>query len=167
MWLYTNQGTSFFSSRFDVDNKPHVLRFVEALATVLINGQPIKVEFGGLPKPIIVRGKKHFIRFTVLPRGIKPGYANIINMEGGRLPSPPRPKNENSDTVSFGGEDSNDTSSRFSQGHEPVLPVVGKYLLRVIQRMQHYAVSLNRLTVFLCTGYEIYMKFQDLLNVYS
>jgi hypothetical protein len=117
-----------FVFRFDIENKPHVLRFVEALSTVLINGQPIKVEFGGLPKPIIVRGKKHFIRFTVLPRGIRPGYVNIVNMEGGRLPSPPRLKNENSDTVNFGGEDSNDASSRFSQGHEPVLPVVGKYL---------------------------------------
>ncbi|XP_033608498.1 uncharacterized protein LOC111867245 isoform X3 [Cryptotermes secundus] len=111
--------------RFDIENKPHVLHFVEALSTVLINGQPIKVEFGGLPKPIIVRGKKHFIRFTVLPRGIRPGYVSIVNMEGGRLPSPPRPKNENSETVTFGGDDSNDASSRFSQGHEPVLPVVG------------------------------------------
>lgn len=127
--LYTNQIDFFcFVFRFDIENKPHVLRFVEALSTVLINGQPIKVEFGGLPKPIIVRSKKHFIRFTVLPRGIRPGYVNIVNMEGGRLPSPPRPKNENSDTVSFGGEDSNDASSRFSQGHEPVLPVVGKYV---------------------------------------
>jgi hypothetical protein len=93
---------------------------------VLINGQPIKVEFGGLPKPIVVRGKKHFIRFTVLPRGIRPGYISIVNMEGGRLPSPPHLKNESSENVSFGGEDSNDASNKFPQGHDPVLPVIGR-----------------------------------------
>ncbi|PNF20268.1 hypothetical protein B7P43_G14856 [Cryptotermes secundus] len=111
--------------RFDIENEPHVLHFVEALSTVLINGQPIEVEFGGLPKPIIVHGKKHFICFTVLPRGIRPGYVSIVNMEGGHLPSHPRPKTENSKTLTFGREDSLDASSRFSQGYEPVLPVVG------------------------------------------
>ena len=117
----------YFIFRFDIEGKPHVLRFVEALNTVLINGQPIKVEFGGLPKPIIVRGKKHFIRFTVLPRGIKPGYVNIVNMEGGRLPSPPRAENENSNSVGFAAdEDSNDAPGKFQQGHNPVLPVLGK-----------------------------------------
>ncbi|KAJ9595834.1 hypothetical protein L9F63_012989, partial [Diploptera punctata] len=89
--------------RFDIEGKPHVLRFVEALNTVLINGQPIKVEFGGLPMPIVVRGKKHFIRFTGLPRGVKPGYINIVNMED---------------------EDSNEASGKFQQGHNPVLPVL-------------------------------------------
>jgi len=120
-----------FVSRFDIEGKPHVLRFVDALSTVLINGQPIKVEFGGLPKPIVVRGKKHFIRFTVLPRDIKPGYISIVNMEGGRLPSPPQLKNENSDTVGFGGEDSSDTSGKLPQGHDPVLPIVGKCLFPI------------------------------------
>ena len=130
MLLYTNQLAFCCCCvfRFDIENKPHVLHFVEALSTVLINGQPIKVEFGGVPKPIIVHGKKHFIRFTMLPRGIRPGYVSIVNMEGSRLPSPPRPKNENSKTLTFGREDSHDASSRFSQGYEPALPVVGKYL---------------------------------------
>ncbi|PSN35925.1 hypothetical protein C0J52_07164 [Blattella germanica] len=122
--------------RFDIEGKPHVLRFVEALSTVLINGQPIKVEFGGLPKPIIVRGKKHFIRFTVLPRGIKPGYVTIVNMEGGRLPSPPRSENENSNSAGFSAtpaaaeEDSNDASGKFQRGHDPVLPVLVRGLRR-------------------------------------
>ncbi|XP_033607972.1 uncharacterized protein LOC111866139 isoform X3 [Cryptotermes secundus] len=111
--------------RFDIENKPHVLHFVKALSTVLINGQPIKVEFGGVPKPIIVHGKKHFIRFTMLPRGIRPGYVSIVNMEGSRLPSPPRPKIENNGTLTFGREDFRHPSSRFSEGYEPVLPVVG------------------------------------------
>jgi hypothetical protein len=109
-----------FVFRFDIENTPHLLRFVDALSTVLINEQPIKVEFGGLPKPIIVHGKKHFIRFTELPRGVRPGCIDIINMEGSWLPS--RPLLINSDAVSFGGQDSNDASSKFPQGYEPVLP---------------------------------------------
>jgi hypothetical protein len=134
-----------FVFRFDIENTPHVLRFVDALSTVLINEQPIKVEFGGLPKHIIVHGKKHSIRFTVLPHGIRPGYISICNMEGGWLPSPPQLKNENSSTVSFSGEDSNDASSRFSRGHEPVLPAIGKYLFSANLGTCLYAVaSLNR-----------------------
>lgn len=52
------------------------------MQTVLLNGRPFKVEFGGLPKPIIVRDKKHFIRFSVLPRGIRAGYVKIAGMRG-------------------------------------------------------------------------------------
>jgi pre-mRNA cleavage complex 2 protein Pcf11 len=109
--------------RFDIENKPHVLHFVEALSTVLINGHPTL---------IVVCGKKHFIRFTELPRGIRPGYINIINMEGGRLLSHPPLKNDSSDTVNFGGENSSDMSSRFTHRYDPVLPVIGKYLFSVL-----------------------------------
>jgi pre-mRNA cleavage complex 2 protein Pcf11 len=57
---------------------------------VLLNGRPFKVEFGGLPKPIIVRDKKHFIRFSVLPRGVRSGYVKIAGMKGeGPIGSPP------------------------------------------------------------------------------
>jgi hypothetical protein len=108
---------------------------------VLINGQPMKVEFGGPPKPIVVRGKKHFICFTELPHGIRPGYINISNMEGGRLPSYPWLKKDNSDIVSFGGEDSSDASSNFPQGYEPVLPVIGKYLFSANLGTHHCAVA--------------------------
>lgn len=47
-----------------------------------MNGRPFKVEFGGLPKPIIVRDKKHFIRFSVLPRGVRAGHVKISGMRG-------------------------------------------------------------------------------------
>lgn len=60
------------------------------MTTVLINGRPFDVEFGGLPMPMVVRNKKHFIRFPGLPPGVRPGYVSLRNMEGGRLPSPPR-----------------------------------------------------------------------------
>jgi len=66
------------------------LEFIDALQTVLLNGRPFKVEFGGLPKPIIVRDKKHFIRFSVLPRGARAGYVKIAGMKGeGPIESPP------------------------------------------------------------------------------
>ncbi|CAB4069141.1 PCF11 [Lepeophtheirus salmonis] len=35
--------------KFDIDGKPHVIRFVEGLKTVLINGHPYRTEFGGMP----------------------------------------------------------------------------------------------------------------------
>ena len=67
---------------FEIEGKPHTLEFIDALQTVLLNGRPFKVEFGGLPKPIIVRDKKHFIRFSVLPRGVRPGHVKITGMKG-------------------------------------------------------------------------------------
>lgn len=78
--------------RFEIGNVPFIIRFVEALQTVVINGQPFKIQFGGLPVPIFFRGEKHFLRLTSLPPGITPGYVNILNMEGGRLPTPPPPR---------------------------------------------------------------------------
>jgi hypothetical protein len=70
-------------------------------------------------------------------------------MEGGRLPSWPWLKNDSSDTVSFGGEESSDMSRKFSQGYEPVLPVVGMYLFHANLGTRHYAVaSQNRYWTF-------------------
>lgn len=81
---------TFVSFRFEIEGKPHTLEFTDALQTVLLNGRPFKVEFGGLPKPIIVRDKKHFIRFSVLPRGVRAGHVKITGMRGeGPIESPP------------------------------------------------------------------------------
>ncbi|XP_073993969.1 uncharacterized protein isoform X3 [Rhodnius prolixus] len=77
--------------RFEVGGTPYILRFVEALQTVVINGVPFKFDFGGVPVPIFFHGEKHFLRLSVLPTGIRPGYITIVNMEGGRLPSPAPP----------------------------------------------------------------------------
>lgn len=45
-----------------------------------------------MPKPIIVRDKKHFIRFSVLPRGVRPGYVKIAGMKGEEpIEAPPTP----------------------------------------------------------------------------
>ncbi|GLV35194.1 Pcf11 cleavage and polyadenylation factor subunit [Carabus blaptoides fortunei] len=113
--------------KFDIEGKIHTLRFVDALKTVLINEVPFKVEFGGLPKPITVHDKKHFIRFSVLPRGIKPGYIKIANMEGQRYPSPPRTDKESSN-------DATPIESINVAANEPALPMLGKRRTRPSDR---------------------------------
>ncbi|XP_046665109.1 uncharacterized protein LOC124357394 isoform X3 [Homalodisca vitripennis] len=75
--------------KFEVKGIPYIIRFVEALQRTVINGVAFKSDFGGLPRPIILNGSKHFFRLTALPRGVTPGFLTIVNMEGGRLPSPP------------------------------------------------------------------------------
>ncbi|XP_066589743.1 pre-mRNA cleavage complex 2 protein Pcf11-like isoform X2 [Prorops nasuta] len=67
---------------FEIEGTPFTLEFIDALQTVLINGRPFEVEFGGLPKPIHIRDKKHFIRFSILPRNVRPGYVKIKGMRG-------------------------------------------------------------------------------------
>ncbi|KAL0879180.1 hypothetical protein ABMA27_002970 [Loxostege sticticalis] len=71
---------------FHVNNHYFTLRFVDSLRTVLINEQPFKVEYGDLPKPLYVGNEKYFIRFSALPRGVKPGHVKIANMEGATVP---------------------------------------------------------------------------------
>lgn len=71
-----------FCFRFEVEGKPCTLEFTDALQTVMLNGRSFRVEFGGLPKPVIIDEKKHFIRFSVLPRGIRAGHVKITGMRG-------------------------------------------------------------------------------------
>ncbi|XP_017783738.1 PREDICTED: uncharacterized protein LOC108567653 isoform X2 [Nicrophorus vespilloides] len=86
------------TQKFNIDNMMHTLKFTDALKTVLINDVAFKVEFGGLPKPITVNEKKHFVRFSKLPKGLRPGHVFIKDMEGCK---PILSDNENS-------QDSND-----------------------------------------------------------
>lgn len=103
--------------KFDIEGKLHTLRFVDSLRTVLINEQPFKVEFGGLPKPITVHDKKHFIRFSVLPRGIRPGFVNIAKMEGQKSARPePEEAEVNPETP----------VDDVPPPNEPALPMIGK-----------------------------------------
>ncbi|XP_060530658.1 uncharacterized protein LOC132704583 [Cylas formicarius] len=74
--------------KFVIDGEQSTLKFVDGLKTVLINDMPFEVEFGGLPKPFTIHGKKHFIRFSLLPKGVKPGHVRIRDMEGERGSSP-------------------------------------------------------------------------------
>lgn len=107
--------------KFDIEGKIHTLRFVNALRTVLLNEVPFKVEFGGLPKPISVHDKKHFIRFSVLPKGIKPGYARIANMEGQCLASASPPR-----IIEESNENDENNLNPENMINEPALPMFGK-----------------------------------------
>lgn len=69
-------------NRFEIEGEKCTLEFTDALLVVLLNGRPFNVEFGGLPKPIIIAGKKHFIGFSGLPHGFRPGFVKIKGMKG-------------------------------------------------------------------------------------
>lgn len=81
---------------FQLNGVTHTLKFIESLRAVLINDIRFDVEFGGLPKPIMLHDRKHFIRFSVLPKGIKPGYVIIKDMENTQSLRSPKIDNENS-----------------------------------------------------------------------
>lgn len=68
--------------RIDVGNMALILRFIDGLMRAMINDQPFKVNYNGPPQAIIVRGNKHYLRFTGLPSNIRPGYAAISQMMG-------------------------------------------------------------------------------------
>lgn len=72
--------------QFVINGQTHTLRFVNSLQMALIDDAPFDVEFGGLPKPFVIQDKKYYIRFSVLPKGIKPGQVNILGMENISLP---------------------------------------------------------------------------------
>ena len=58
---------------FDLDGKVYTLQFKDSLRTVVIDNFPYRVDFGGLPMAIQLDGRKHFVRFSALPRGVEPG----------------------------------------------------------------------------------------------
>jgi pre-mRNA cleavage complex 2 protein Pcf11 len=65
---------------FEYKGQIYTLQFADFFLSVIINNDPFKVEFGGLPKNFVLNGQKHFIRFTVLPEDISPGQVNMIGM---------------------------------------------------------------------------------------
>lgn len=58
---------------FEMDGQVFTLQFKDALRTVVIDGHPHRVDFGGLPMGIHLDGRNHFVRFSSLPRGVEPG----------------------------------------------------------------------------------------------
>ncbi|KAF5296968.1 hypothetical protein FQR65_LT10120 [Abscondita terminalis] len=79
-----NMYTIFLDAKpqtFELNGVKHTLKFVDSLRAALINDLRFEIEYGGLPKPIFLHEKKHFVRFSVLPKGIKPGHVNIKDME--------------------------------------------------------------------------------------
>lgn len=70
---------------FEFKGKIFTLQFADFFLSVVINNEPFKVEFGGLPKNYTLNGQKHFIRFTGLPENVAPGRINLRGMRRTQL----------------------------------------------------------------------------------
>lgn len=66
--------------RFDIDGIPHILKFADALQTVIINDCAVNLKFGGHPILISVGGVKHELQLSNLPFDVNPGDVNINSM---------------------------------------------------------------------------------------
>lgn len=92
--LYVNAKDSFSfyldakPQKFFIDGESCVLQFADSLRTVLINGVPVPLVFGGYPVPVMFRGVQCYLRLTPLPAGIIPGQISITNMENYAQPTP-------------------------------------------------------------------------------
>lgn len=65
---------------FEFKGKIFTLQFADFFFSVVINNEPFKVEYGGLPKNYTLNGQKHFIRFTGFPDEFTPGRVNMKGM---------------------------------------------------------------------------------------
>lgn len=59
---------------------PHIIKFADALETVLVNNHPFNIQFGGPAVPITVNNTRHYIRLTELPPHVIPGEVEIVSM---------------------------------------------------------------------------------------
>ncbi|XP_036334339.1 uncharacterized protein LOC118744970 isoform X1 [Rhagoletis pomonella] len=76
---------------FKLGNQDHTVQFADNLLTVLLDGEPAKVEYGGLPKSYVLGGVSYFIRFGALPQGLKAGQIVIKDMIYVKT-EPPKPE---------------------------------------------------------------------------
>ncbi|KAM7343587.1 pcf11 cleavage and polyadenylation factor subunit isoform 2-T2 [Cochliomyia hominivorax] len=65
---------------FKLGENEHTIQFADNLLTVLLDGTPTRVEYGGLPKSLFLGGKKYFVRFGALPQGVVAGKVQIKDM---------------------------------------------------------------------------------------
>ena len=65
---------------FKLGDKEHTIQFADCLLTVLLDGTPTRVEYGGLPKSLYLGGTKYFVRFGALPQGVVAGKVQIKDM---------------------------------------------------------------------------------------
>ncbi|XP_075167263.1 pcf11 cleavage and polyadenylation factor subunit isoform X2 [Haematobia irritans] len=65
---------------FKLGDMDHTIQFADNLLTVLLDGTPTRVEYGGLPKSLYLGTNKYFIRFGALPQGIIAGKVQIKDM---------------------------------------------------------------------------------------
>ncbi|XP_055694535.1 uncharacterized protein LOC129796532 isoform X2 [Lutzomyia longipalpis] len=115
--------------QFELDGQIHTLQFADFLLTVIINGMPSPVIFGGLPKSYDLKGHKHFIRFTALPAGVRPGECFIRNMirtvlqEG--LVSPPPPSSATSAAAALAAATAENPTLQSASNREVVVAKEG------------------------------------------
>lgn len=65
---------------FKLGDKEHTVQFADNLLTVLLDGAPTRVEYGGLPKSLYLGANKYFVRFGALPQGVVAGKVQIKGM---------------------------------------------------------------------------------------
>ena len=65
----------------NIAGKQHILKFVQGLKMLLINGHPFRTEFGGMPMVVYVNQVKHYLRLTALPGGVNLNSVKLWNME--------------------------------------------------------------------------------------
>lgn len=111
---------------FEILGETNSIQFADYLLTVIINDEPISIEFGGLPKSLFIRGRKHFVRFTALPNGIVPGKVFIRNMV--RTPlhrdvvSPPAPAIVSLNDVPQPDQSSSILNAPIANLHDSIVP---------------------------------------------
>ncbi|XP_065367764.1 uncharacterized protein Pcf11 isoform X2 [Calliphora vicina] len=65
---------------FKLGDSEHSIQFADNLLTVILDGTPTRVEYGGLPKSLFLGSKKYFVRFGALPQGVVAGKVQIKDM---------------------------------------------------------------------------------------
>ena len=124
--------------RFDIDGVPHVIKFADALETILVNNHPFNIQFDGLPVPLTVNNAKHYIRLSKLPPDVIPGEVEIVSMSKTRPHTAPRAGGGTPWTGSTHGKQPVRTTADTEEAshmevdhdpalsmHEPALPVRG------------------------------------------
>ena len=76
---------------FELDRQVFSLQFKDSLRTVVIDGLPYTTDFGGLPMAIQLNGRKHFVRFSSLPQGVRPGHVLVPLAHGAPMGFGDRP----------------------------------------------------------------------------
>ena len=93
-----------------IAGKQHILKFVQGLKMLLINGHPFRTEFGGMPMVVYVNQIKHYLRLTALPGGVKLNNIKLWNMDENQ-------QNANSTSMSGSKPNSPKNSSQDGAGH--------------------------------------------------
>ncbi|XP_043646090.1 uncharacterized protein LOC122615209 isoform X1 [Drosophila teissieri] len=77
---------------FQLGAEQHSLQFVDSFQYALLDGQLQKIEYGGLPKGMMLNGGRScFIRFGTLPKGVIAGKTHVADMVYIKTDAPAEP----------------------------------------------------------------------------